>query len=185
MPIALETAEKSAIEPGYLVTRQQICLGRRSEARRTAPWTSRFGVDRIAADEVDFSAVSPTCSTIGAPRLASGAARSSVIETSSRTGTVAVRRPASPRRHTVFGPQPRSRIEGPPAQDSDGAKGRCPRPSRRRAAAAAQRPRTRWPCPTGHGAERALALQAQEDRGARDRAPFCCDPRPPANSRAR
>jgi hypothetical protein len=34
--------------------RQQICLGRRSEARRTAVWTSRFGVDRIAADEVDI-----------------------------------------------------------------------------------------------------------------------------------
>ena len=36
------------------VSRQQIRLARRAKARRTAARTSPFGVDRIAADEVDF-----------------------------------------------------------------------------------------------------------------------------------
>ena len=36
------------------VSRQRICFDRRSEGRSEAVWTSGFGVDRIAAGEIDF-----------------------------------------------------------------------------------------------------------------------------------
>jgi hypothetical protein len=49
-----ETAEKVRHRIRRPVSRQLICLGGRSQARRTAVWTSRFGVDRIAAGEIDF-----------------------------------------------------------------------------------------------------------------------------------
>ena len=55
-----ETAETVRYPIRRLVSRQQICLDGRWQAGRTTVWTSRFGVDRIAAGEIDFSAVSWT-----------------------------------------------------------------------------------------------------------------------------
>ena len=64
MVLLHETAGKVRQRIRSPVSRQQICLGGRSQAGRTAVWTSRFGVDRIAAGEIDFSAVSHTCVTM-------------------------------------------------------------------------------------------------------------------------
>jgi hypothetical protein len=49
-----ETAEKVRARIGRPVSRQEICLNQRSEARRTAASTSAFRVDRIGAGEIDF-----------------------------------------------------------------------------------------------------------------------------------
>ena len=49
-----ETAEKVRARLRRPVSRQHICFDRCSEGRSAAVWTSRFCVDRIAADEIDF-----------------------------------------------------------------------------------------------------------------------------------
>jgi hypothetical protein len=49
-----ETAEKVRHRIPGPFSRQQIGLGRHSQARRTAVWTSRFGVDRLPAGEIEF-----------------------------------------------------------------------------------------------------------------------------------
>src|SRR3954468_2373142 len=49
-----ETAEKVRARIRKAVLRQLICLDASSKARRTAARMSRFGVDRIAVDDIDF-----------------------------------------------------------------------------------------------------------------------------------
>src|SRR3954453_19375666 len=49
-----ETAEKVRARIRRSVSRQHICLDRRSEGRSAAVWRSHFCVDRIAAGEIDF-----------------------------------------------------------------------------------------------------------------------------------
>jgi hypothetical protein len=49
-----ETAEKVRHRIPSPLSRQHIRLGRHSQARRRAVSTSHFGVDRIAAGEIDF-----------------------------------------------------------------------------------------------------------------------------------